>query len=225
MIKKIIIILLIILNTGFSDEKNQDAELYSNIKNQVIKDVTSGLVINIFYNSYDDHYGNTIKNTADVLEIFTDSNMVQEIQIEPLGEKISIGDKKYDLFEYYLTGTLINVGSSEAKFIAISGYQFVGPVYLIYQLFRTGIYAVSENKKTIFKYNDERHCILKNDSSFVELEEKLKLMYFHYLPKEVKVDINNSSFSFFSSALDRYCNGRITGFDYYKLELINGKLR
>lgn len=226
-----LLILLIMLNSVFGFQKVDESNLDDILKNQVRKDVISGLVINIFFKYYSNNknYQSSFPESQ-LLNNFSDSNTVHRVRIESMEEKIIIGEVKYNLYKYELTNKIKYAGDPKKTLFALDGPFREIYNYDINKLFQIGIYAVSEDREIIFKYNDERHCIQRNDSSFVGLEEKIKLLYFHYLPENVKLDIKNSTFNFYSLSLNRYFNGVIENYSrpyiyLYSLELVNGVLR
>lgn len=233
-IKLLILILICISTNLLSIEHNE-----STIKNEIRKDLTSSLLVNLLYDNVLD--GNYRRFHSDINNILLDYNRLYLLSISNSNDTIEYYDEKYTIIKYEFkfvnsndqeswNDSTIGPGSSIKQLMSSNTYtprQIFG--YEKYKLFENGLYFQSIRTKELKKMSMNNDCYTDLDSlSMDKFHKEIFYRFYHYLPEEIKIDFSNSSFSFFSKVLERYFDGKIVynQLSYrYQLKLSNGLLK
>lgn len=220
---------------SFTYSKVQEAR----IKNEIRKDIISGLLVNILYdNAVNGEYQNL---STDIDYILLDYNRLFLINTYFTYDTIEYNGESYTVIKYqfkYINSSdqdswndsTIGPESSIKQLMSSVTYtpkQYYD--YEKYKLFENGLYFQSLKTKELKKMSMDNDCYTDLESLSIEkFQKEIVYRFYHYLPEEINIDFSNSSFSFFSKVLKRYFSGKIVynQLSYrYQLKLSNGLLK
>ncbi len=230
----VILILIILSNNLMSFEQNE-----STIKNKIRKDLTSSLLVNLLYDHVinGDYHGFRYH----IKYILLDYNSQFLLNTHFGKDTIEYNGESYTIIKYQFkyvnssdqeswNDSTIGPGSSRKQIKSSVEYSnFPISEYGKFKLFENGLYFHSIKTNNLVKMSMENDCYTALDSLTIEnVSSEINYRFYNYLPDNIEVQIQNSSFSFFSKVLNRFILGRINynQLSYrYQLELVNGVLK
>jgi|SRR6056300_193816 len=208
MIKSILIIYIFLTSIYlvYSNENINDS-LRKELKIEVRKDIQASLLINLFY----DDVVNNKSSLSDVDDILLDYERQYLLYLDFTDDTLTFYDKKFTLVKYnfdFVSSSTQSVWDDSTKvpeeklgFEELTSYMSHSLNMLnydaIHKLHKNGLYLLSIDKKFFTKINIESDCLFLVDTlTSKSVKKDIQLKYYHYMPKEIKVEISDSHFFF-----------------------------
>lgn len=216
-LKKILFfVLAIYINTGISYSQTN----FNKIARDYIK---SSLIIN--YYSEDRPLFEKIDLYSN--KIFPKIGYKYEIEIRPFANSYSNSINNVNLYEYnfefsYTSDSSIwnsNFGVTSNSFshvLKVYKNKIINPVelYEVNLLHMKGLIAETTDGVIFMvnrsnNYNLDINTLSKKNFEINNLKEVISFRYFHYSPEKIHINVEFSSFSFYSATLERFFNGKL----------------